>query len=37
MVAKIMVAKIATGEFEDQKSNAPHRAKGGKVVGGSGE
>jgi hypothetical protein len=31
--AAIMVAKIATGELEEQKSPAPKRATGGKIGG----
>jgi hypothetical protein len=31
--AAIMVAKIATGEIEDNPSKVPNRAKGGKIGG----
>jgi len=31
--AAVMVARIATGEIEDQPSKAPNRAKGGKIGG----
>jgi hypothetical protein len=31
--AAVMVGRIATGEIEDTKGNAPNRAKGGKAGG----